>query len=163
MKFQNITFPIFILNKVPDEVKYTHTNISIIIDKKEYILDCAFGNLYTDRLINIRSKYEHYVLFNATIFNIQQLIRSDAKWGIDNKGKIFDLSKKEIFPFKCAKIDKVRNNLMWVKGISYPFEFKYGIVEKIDKFVFAHLVKIYDTWYIYDLSYKYSNLITIRI
>ena len=55
MKFKNIIFPIFILNKVPDEVKYTHTKISLIIDKKEYILDCAFGNLYTDRLINIRS------------------------------------------------------------------------------------------------------------
>ena len=165
MKFKNIQFPFFSLLKVPDTVNYSLLDISVIIDNNKYLLDTkrVQGTTYIERLVHIRSTFSNYLEFEYTSSNLVQLIRSKSKWGIDNKGKIFDLSKKEIFPFKCAKVDKTKNDLVWVKGISYPFEFKYGVAEEIDKFLFAYLAKINDTWYIIDFSYKYSNMLTIRL
>jgi len=99
------------------------------------------------------------LVFEYTIIRLQQLILlPQIKWGVDNTGKIFDLSKKEKFPYKITSINTNNTTeLLRLKGISYPFEVPYGLSNSISKYDRVYVVKIEDRWYIHKVSAKYSN------
>lgn len=159
-KFSDIEFPFFGLKKIPEEIIYDSKTIYVKIGKETLLLDDKSykTNNYLDRLQNMRidNNIVDVVIFDSTSLNLTQLIRSKSKWGVSHTGKIFDLSKKERFSHKCSKIKKIKDNLLWVKGISYPFKFK-NIIGEADKFIFACLVYIENTWILYDFTYEYKS------
>tara|TARA_Y100000034_G_scaffold136800_2_gene215906 strand:+ start:3650 stop:4135 length:486 start_codon:yes stop_codon:yes gene_type:complete len=153
-KFSEITFPFFGLNYVP-EVEFRGREIFIY----NKILDDVSlpQKTYLNRLIHLSSKDK--VTFDFTANSLENIIfYKKAKWGIDNTGKIFNISKKQRFTLTSKKIEKIRNKLIWVKGISYPFNVPLELEDLINKkLFFVDLVHIDNLWRLYNFSYSYNS------
>lgn len=151
-KFYGVNYPIFVLKSKPVEIIYSTSKISIkrktdshieTLDNKELEGD------YFSRLLQIDQR----VTFDYTCKDLQSLVMSNAKWGIDSKAIPHDFSIKEEFEIKKAKVRKIRNNYIWVEKISYPF--KIDTKEKIDIVddLYVILVKINHEWVIKEFTY----------
>lgn len=155
-KFSNIKFPFYGLKNKPENIRYNNHNISI---NNQIIVD--YGNFkgdYFTRLVRIRKTFpNNSITYDYTATNLQELIKSPIKWGLDARGKIFDLSKKEQFPIKCIKRKKIKDDLLWVRGVSYPFEIKYDLAATISDIMWIIIVNIDLTWYLYDFIYYYEK------
>lgn len=164
MKYDGITYPFFGIDVVPDEVKYTQVEVYFTINNKKLIVDDKTINKdsYLDRLVVLK-KRDDCIEFKYTASGVQEILFSRIPFGVDYYGKVFDLSKKEEVPFKCARIEKIKKDYLWVKGVSYPFRFRYGIVINANRFLFAHLVKVNNVWHFYDVSYEYDDRKTTKI
>ena len=62
------------------------------------------------------------IKFDCTCKNIGEILTSKTKWGLDKNAIIHDLTKKESFIAKNAKIKKIKDNLIWLEKVSYPFK-----------------------------------------
>lgn len=71
--------------------------------------------------------------FDVTCTNLTQLIGKmpTIKWGIDSSGKIFNFTNKQKFRARCVKIVKVKNNLIWVDTVTYPYKLRKNILDAI--------------------------------
>lgn len=151
-KFSNITYPVYCLTKVPEVVvdyeKLTTTSGKLIKHNK------YTANTYLNSLILMDKNKEDRLHFNVTARDIGELIRSKVQWGVDNTGLIFDFSIKQKFPFMITKINKITQNLMWIKNVSYPLELPEDLETiKYDLYLyFIYLAQINYTWEIYDFS-----------
>lgn len=117
---------------------------------------------YIGRLASISEEVR--IKYDATALNLEQLINSDIKWGLDKNAQVYDLSNKEKFKFKCTKVMKQKNNLIWVNNISYPFVLPEHLknIDNIEK-LHVFLVYIDLVWHIYKFSMYYSRLEDIRL
>lgn len=152
-KFSGIKFPLYGLFYKP-EVAYSQTKIAARNKDKTYLVDdtSLTGN-YLVRLSQIKNR----INFDATILSLQELLVSRVVWGVDSTGKIFDFSTKEKYPYYVGKIRKIKDNLVWVSTITYPFKIKHDLVGILNDNIYIHLIKIDMTWYLYKFSYKYDR------
>jgi len=167
-KFKGITFPFFGLLKKPITLSYDSNRITIkkITNGANFILDdrSISGSSYLDRIYKLEDKYDKQrVIFDITARKMEELINSGCVWGIDNQAKVFDLSKKEKFKYKVTDISRIKDNLFWVNGISYPFQLPDHLVGVNLKDLKAKLVYIDGVWYLhrFDLLIKYQNTIKL--
>lgn len=161
-KFTGITFPFYGITEVPVKIEYSLTKINITMeDTRFYLLDDKSypQKTYIGRLLVMDAKSINRLIFKYTVINLQQLILlPQIKWGVDNIGKIFNLSKKEKFSYKLTNINTNNTtNLLRLKGISYPFEVPYGIAKSISKYDKVCIVKVNNRWYIHKIISKYIN------
>lgn len=156
-KFQGIKFPFFGLDKVPNTVYFTKNEIFVTIGSSSYLLDdktLPYEDFLTRvACLELNSTYSR-LKFKYTALSLDNLITVPVKWGVDSTGKIFDLSKKEKFLVKCVKVDKIEEDLIWVKGISYPFKLKEGLTKTLNSYMFVILVQIDKDWCIKEFSYS---------
>lgn len=162
-KFTGITFPFYGIDYVPDEVIITNTEIKIRIGnniKTVYLAKYKAEN-YLSTLYNLDGPGIGRLQFTSTSRTLGELLLAKPKWGIDNSGHIHNLSKKEKFPFKVFKIDKVRNNLIWLKGLSYPIILKEDLENDDFKenlmLYYVEMAYISNSWEFLKLNLVYSN------
>ena len=96
---------------------------------------------------------------------MSHLIKSidKIKWGLDSEGKSFNLGRKQKFKAQIAQVKKKNDNLLWVDGISYPFEIPYMIDNFKSKDLYALLVKVNHTWYIKEFTHEHNYIREIKI
>lgn len=151
-KYHNINFPIFTTNTKPYRLDYTVDKVYITtkVDNNRLLIDDK--NLpgdYFARLLQIKNRF----VYDNTSKNIQQLILTKAKWGMDSKAIPHDLSKKFLVPADKRKVKKILDSLVWVQGISYPFEINTKeSFSSIDE-LYVTIVHINGEWFIKGFSY----------
>lgn len=127
----------------------------MIKDHKYYVLDRVTEETkdlpYMSRIIDIDDRLE----FEFTCRNLTELINSPVSWGLDSRGKVFNLSKNELFTISTRSIKKIENQLIWLKGISYPFPLEKSLnIEDIDsKTLKVNVVYIDYTWILHSFTY----------
>jgi hypothetical protein len=151
-KFSGITYPIFVLKEKPIEILYSKNKISIrrnYASHLETVDDKSISGDYFNRLLQLKTR----VIFDFTCKNLQDLIISDVKWGIDSKAIPHDLSSKKEYEIKKVKVVRIINNYMWVEKISYPFKIdtKEDITSIINLYVV--LIKINTDWLVKEFTY----------
>ena len=116
----------------------------------ETLDDKSVSGDYFGRLANLN----HRVHFDVTCKNIQDLVYSNPKWGMDYLAKPYDLSKQEVVPAYNNRVVKVRNNNIWLKDVSYPFTIPTNENLIITEDIYATLVKIKDEWYLKEFMFE---------
>ena len=96
---------------------------------------------------------------------MRQLIKSidQVKWGLDSAGKDFNLNRKQKFKAKIAQVKKKNDNLLWIEGISYPFELPYDIDDFKSKDLYALLVNVNNTWYVKEFTHEHNYITEIKL
>lgn len=167
-KFYGIQFPFYGLLKKPSEIKFdgdrilvrkTPKGAALVLDDRSFI-----DSDYLTRVFKIEDKYEDKrCVFDYTCRKMEELIRSEVKWGIDNQAGLYDLSKKETFKYKVTKVERSKDNLFWVKGVSYPFTIPEHLLGVDMGSISVGLVFIDYVWYLYkfDTLVKYANEIKL--
>lgn len=157
-KFTDIAYPLFALKKKPYKVIY---DLDVIlcepssISTTRYLLDDKkLSGDYFSRLLQL----EHRMRFDLTCRNLQDLIFSGAKWGIDYKGIPHDFSKLAAAKVEKRKVTKVLGNLFWLRNISYPFEITTQEIIRLEDTVYATMVFVNGEWFIKEFSYD-SDLV----
>tara|TARA_Y100001938_G_C8065314_1_gene419813 strand:- start:705 stop:1196 length:492 start_codon:yes stop_codon:yes gene_type:complete len=161
-KFSTIVYPffgikhkpwnvIFDLNKI--QIQRTYTGHLETVDDKRYKGD------YFARL----TQMEQRIKFEYTCKNLQEVIFSGCKWGMDRESTPHDLSQPLVTPTRCAKVVKVNENLVWLKNISYPFEIPTNEKLELKEDIFGTLVKVDNEWYLKEFSYEPTKTVYARI
>jgi hypothetical protein len=161
-KFTGIKFPFFALRMKPYQVKYALDKIYVqrtFTGHLETVDDKTIEGDYFARLATMNQRLK----FDYTCKNLQELVYSKTKWGMDCEANPFDLSKPMTVKSYCHKIVKVRENMIWVKNISYPFEIPTYEKLEIKENIYATLVKIDNEWFLREFSYDTKNIPFMRI
>lgn len=161
-KFSGIKFPFYGLKALPYHIKYSNKKVicNFRKDHRYFLIDKIDESTkdlsYLERLALVEDRVE----FDYTCRNLTELINSSSKWGVDNSGRIFDLSTKERFTLRVKSIRKVKPGLIWLNRISYPIHIDKTIkLEEVDtKVVKAIVVYIDNTWVLYRVTYNNSRL-----
>ena len=82
---------------------------------------------------------------------------------MDCEANPFDLAKPMTVKSYCHRIVKVKDNLVWIKNISYPFEIPTNESLEIKEDIYATLVKVDNEWYLREFSYDTKNNPFMRI
>lgn len=133
---------------------------NFIKDHRYYILDQITEDTkhltYFERLTSLEDRLE----FKYTCRNLTELLNSSCKWGVDNSGKIFDLSIKERFPVAVRRINRTKPGLIWVNRISYPLELDPTLnLNDVDRDVLkAVVIYIDNTWTLYKVTYENTTI-----
>lgn len=151
-KYRNIAYPIFTTNIKPYQLEYTVDKVYFISNTtkhKQLIDDRSYSGDYFARLLQIKDRFT----FDNTSKNLQQLLLTKAKWGIDSKAIPHDLSKLYAVPAEKRKVIKIINSLVWVKGISYPFEIitaeSFSNLEEL----YVTIIHVNGEWFIREFSH----------
>ena len=156
-KFSSIEFPLFAIKNSPNEVYFDHYEIKVrktASSHLETVDNKRLSGDYFARLMQIPKRLK----FEYTCRNIQDCIFSKVKWGIDKEAKIHNLDIKETVPAKWVPIIRVKENLIWLKGISYPYKLNTKENIKIEERTFARVVNYYNEWYLYGFSTNPNNM-----
>jgi hypothetical protein len=146
-KFDDIAFPFFGLKSKPYKVVYDINKISVIRHKDSHAETADDKRLpgdYFSRLVQL----EHRLNFDFTCKSIQDIIINKINWGLDSKAKPFDLSSKEMAITKIAKVQKAKDNLIWVDSIAYPFKLFTRETINLSEVVYVTLVYVKYEWFI---------------
>lgn len=150
-KFDGINFPLFALKNKPYKILYDISKIYVIKyenNHKETLDDKSLSGDYFARLLQLESR----VSFDYTCRNMQDIIYTLPKWGIDSNAKPFDFTKKEAVSVKVKKVKKVSNNLIWIDSISYPFRLNTKERLEITDCTYATLVCVNSEWFIREFT-----------
>lgn len=157
-KFNRIQFPFYGLKRKPDIV--LHSPEGVTVRKHEnstrvYTLwnQETKGKTYLHTLVRLENERLRRIVFDYTCINLSQLIHQKIKWGVDNQHNIFDLSIPQKFKSQVLKAIKIYKNLLWVKGISYPFELHNEIPSVELDLIWLQVVLIDDTWWPLKITY----------
>ena len=101
--------------------------------------------------------------FDLTCVDTQDVILSKPKWGIDARGGIFDLSKKERFRCKVSRIVRVLGNKVYISGVSYPFKIKTHEKINLEDVTWAHIVYVDCVWYLKQFLQDWRDQETIAL
>jgi hypothetical protein len=152
-KFNNISYPLFGLTKKPYEIIYsldkiyirrcTHSHLETVDDK-------SISGDYFSRLLTLDNR----LIFDYTCRNLQGIIISNIKWGIDCKAIPHDLSIQESVSADKRKVTRVKGNLIWLKNISYPFILSTNESIKVVDELYASIVRVENEWYIREFTYE---------
>jgi len=169
-KFDGIKFPFFGLKTKPYKISFSKSCAIITKFKygKMYILDdvSLLEKTYSERLLKLDTSHpQTRIVFDYTFTSLSQLIKSINKinWGLDSSGKSFNLRRKQKFKAQIAQVKKKNDNLLWIEGISYPFELPYDIDNFKSKDLYALLVKVNNTWYIKEFTHEKQFIKEIKI
>ena len=127
-KFLGINYPFFGLIKKPYKVIYTLDKILIKKHENshnETVDDKTLSGDYFSRLVNIDNRLK----FNYTCRNLQDVLISNIKWGIDCKGIPHDLSVKETIVVNdqlFASIVHIHNE-WYIKEFTYDKDIKKAV------------------------------------
>ena len=163
-KFDGITYPFFGLKEEPYAISYDLTKIYVIRRKdshRETVDDKSLQGDYFARLAQMNQRLK----FDTTCANLQQLIVSKVKWGMDAKARPYNLTKQETVKATNRQIIKTRGSNVFVKGISYPFTMPTNETlefEKSDE-LFMTLVFINEEWYPFEITNERKQVSTIFI
>ena len=152
-KFNNISYPFFGLTKKPYETIYSLDKIYIrryINSHLETVDDKNISGDYFSRLLTLDNRLR----FDYTCKNLQDIIISNIKWGVDCKAIPHDLSTQESVSADKRKVTRVKNNLIWLKNISYPFTLSTNESIKVVDDLYASIVKVKHEWYIREFTYE---------
>ena len=152
-KFNNINYPIFGLSKKPHEIVYTIDKIYLKKVKNshlETIDDKSISGDYFSRLLALDNRLK----FDYTCRNLQDIIISNIKWGIDCKAVPHDLSYQESVLADKRKVIRIKGNLIWLKNISYPFKLKTNESINVLDELYASIVRVENEWYIREFTYE---------
>lgn len=162
LKFKNIKYPLYVLTRKPLRVIYSINTIKIKnVDGTEQLVDNKEieGDYFT-RLLTMSNR----VTFDFTCTNLQDVLFSKAKWGIDNNAIPHDLSKLVKVPTDIKSVDRFDKNLVWLKGVSYPFTIPINEEINIEDSVFARVILVNNEWFIKEFLYdKEPSSKTIQI
>lgn len=165
-KYKGIKFPFYGLKEKPFDIQFTLNKIEIKlsqVDNQWKVLDDKeLSGTYFNRQVKMLEKKYTKVNFNFTCRNMQELINSKCKWGVDNNAQIFDLTTKEKFKLVCRNIKKIKNNLIWIDQISYPFEINTNKIN-IKENYYATLVNIDRCWHLIEFSFSKHRRIAIYL
>lgn len=168
-KFYNIEFPFFGLKEKPFDIQYTFAGIKIQKTEIDNYIDVDIvsltGKNYIDRLTILKAKdYENTTNFDITARDMEELIHSNCRWGVDSNCNIFDLSNKEQYTITYKPVEKVIDNYFWIKGISYPFKIKKILADsKKIKNLWVGIMLIDFIYVIYGYEYFPQEPKRIRI
>ena len=151
-KFLNITYPIFTISSKPYAIEYSLDKIYIVRSAnshKELVEDKGYSGDYFTRLLQMKYRFE----FDNTCKNLQELIISKAKWGMDSLAIPHDFCKLQAVPAEKRKVQKIINSLVWVRGISYPFEITTKeSFSNLDE-LYVTMIHVNGDWFIKDFSH----------
>jgi len=163
-KFNSITYPFFGLIEKPYAISYDLTKIYVIRRKdshRETVDDKSLQGDYFARLAQMNQRLK----FDTTCANLQQLIVSKVRWGMDANAKPYDLTQQESVKATSRQIVKTRGSHIFVKGITYPFTMHTKETlefEKSDE-LFMTLVFINDEWYPFEITNERKQMSNIFI
>lgn len=152
-KFYAIEFPLFALKKKPYDYSIRLNSISVQLTESG---DWHKIDEYKDKTSLLKryvSVKDEFFFFDYTCTNLTQLISKKIEWAIDANGKIYDLRQKQKFKARTVQVVKVRDNLIWVSTVSYPFKLSKNIVDTntlLEQYI--HIVYIDEIWHLYRFS-----------
>lgn len=161
-KYKGIEYPFYALRDKPHDVRFTLNTVEIQLssnDTQWRVLDDRTlpGDYFNRQVQMLNLKYTK-VNFNYTCRNLSEILNSKTKWGLDSKAKIFDFTTKEKFKLTCKKIKKIKENLVWVENISYPFKLNTSKIN-INDVYYLTLVYVDNQWYPLEFSFSKHNRI----
>lgn len=156
-KFSNITFPFYGLKQIPEDISFKEQKILVKFNTQWMVLDdkSLKGNYLQRQIQMLEQKYTK-LNFNYTCRNMIELLSSKAKWGADSDAIIHDLSNREKFSIICRKIRAIKENLIWVDKISYPFEVNTEKLN-VNSDYYVTLIHIDRSWYPLEFSFSMHN------
>jgi len=163
-KFEGITYPFFGLIEKPYAISYDLSKIYVIRRKdshRETVDDKSLQGDYFARLAQMNQRLK----FDTTCANLQQLIISKVRWGMDANAKPYDLTQQESVKATSKQIIKTRGPHIFVKGITYPFTMPTNETldfEKSDE-LFMTLVFINKEWYPFEITNELKNIKSLTI
>ena len=163
-KFDGITYPFFGLIEKPYAISYDLSKIYVIRRKdshRETVDDKSLQGDYFARLAQMNQRLK----FDTTCANLQQLIISKVRWGMDANAKPYDLTQQEFVKATSKQIIKTRGPHIFVKGITYPFTMPTNETldfEKSDE-LFMTLVFINEEWYPFEITNELKNIKSLTI
>lgn len=140
-KYHNIIYPVFGLKKNPEPEIYfdkVTDGSGLVIKHQDYN-----GSSYLQTLENLDKHEIPRIQFRYTCRNPGELIRSKAKWIIDNSGRMIDLSTKEPFLVRSCKVTKIKDEYLWLQSVSYPFIFPVSLEAERDNILIYYFVIAY--------------------
>lgn len=163
-KYFGITFPFIGLKSVPYDFSIRTDSISIK-------LTTSSNWVQIDKFTEGRSLISRYLegksedfLYDATCLNISQLISKRIKWGIDSKAKIFNLSERQEFKARSVPVLKVKEDLIWVDTVSYPFKIKKSLLDpNLILEQYTTIVLIDNNWVLYRFTPFKQDIKVIRL
>jgi hypothetical protein len=163
-KFDGIVYPFFGLKEKPYAISYDLTRIYVVRRKdshRETVDDKSLQGDYFARLAQLNKRLK----FDATCKDIQQLIISQIKWGMDATAKPFDLSNKEPFKAMNEKIIKTRGSYIFVKGVSYPYKMPTNETLEISKTdeMYTTMIHVDGEWYPYEITNEWKDVKSVFI
>lgn len=151
-KFDNINYPIFCLSKEPFKITYSINKIECQLYPDSIIQtidDKSLSGDFFSRLLQLNTRLE----YDFTCRNVQDLVYTKAKWGIDSNAMPHNLSKLYSVPVEKRIITKVEGSIIWIRGISYPFELPTTEKIRLNDTTYATLVNINGEWLLREFSY----------
>ena len=136
-KFDNIKFPFFGVKQKPYQIKYDLQKIYVqrtFTGHLETVDDKSIEGDYFARLANLDQRLK----FDYTCKNLQELIYSKAKWGMDCEANPFDLTKPMSVNDRNP-IMSIDTNIIGTANVGKMCN-KYGI-----KFVYISTDFVYDS------------------
>jgi hypothetical protein len=151
-KFDDIVFPFFGLLHKPYKIIYDVDTIRVIKKSDSIIQTLDNKNLQGDYFARLL-QLENRITFDYTCKNLQEVILSGVKWGLDSNATPFDFTKKEAVPVKIVRVKAIKGTLVWLESISYPFRVQTNEQLDISDDIFAKIIKIKNDWYIKKFIY----------
>ena len=162
-KFIGISYPFFGLKKKPYKVSFTDSKVLIEKTKGSHTETVddrdRGGNDYFARLVAMPVRLE----YDMTCANLQDVLYAKPKWGLDKRGGIFDLTKKEVYKSKVSRIKTIKDKYFYVTGVAYPFRLKTNEKIKLDELPWVQIVYIDNVWYAKEFLTDYKDVNSIRI
>ena len=152
-KFYNIEFPMFGLKRKPYDFSIRLNSISV---KRTENDEWHMVDEYKEKTSLLRryvSVKDEFFFFDYTCTNLTQLISKNIEWGIDANAKIYDLRQRQKFKARTVQVVKVRDNLIWVNTVSYPFKLSKNILDTntiLEQYI--TIVYIDEVWHLYRFS-----------
>jgi hypothetical protein len=163
-KFYGIKFPLFGLKNKPYDYSVRLDSISIKKDEEDdwHIIDKFKENAsLIHRYVSVK---DEFFVFDFTCLNTTQLLTKNIKWGIDASAKIYDLSNKQKFKARTVQVTRVKNNLIWLDTISYPFKLSKNVLDHSEIMnQYITVVYIDECWHLYRFSSFNDSISEIKI
>lgn len=138
-------------------MKYSSNSIVVnfIKDHRYFLVDKIDNTTENLSYLERLAAMEDRIYYDYTCRNLTELINSPVKWGVDNTGKVFNLSNLEQFKTSLKTIRKVKPGLIWLNRISYPLTVEKTLnLEEVDTKVLKVIVVYIDyVWTIYKFTY----------
>lgn len=150
-KFECIKYPLFALKHKPYEIIYSIDCIYAVKNKGSNLETVDNKNLegdYFSRLLQLVNR----IKFDYTCKNLQDVIYNKPTWGMDSAAQPIDLTNKVTARTKSLKVRRVKNNLIWLESISYPFKVNTNEQLILQDIIYATVVNINYEWYILKFS-----------
>mgnify|MGYP003408642201 CR=1 FL=1 len=146
-KFYGVQYPLFGLRKKP--YNFSIRLDTITVQKEENTKECVIDKFqekvpYLNRYLAANNGD---FSFDFSCLTVSHIISKPIRWGIDSSAKVFDFTTKQTFKARNVPIIRVKETLIWVKTVSYPFKVPKLLVDTAE-LLDQHLTIVYidDDW-----------------